>query len=132
MNFNPDIREAFAQAYTRIGNSTAALTLVLGAERSARMQPHTLRARASELLNDYRVANRIEEIKQEIMASGGVLPKYRKRTYRSDLMKEAEAELNAEPPKTTTKNKAIQALYEQIERLKRGIRKPRRRRKIGL
>lgn len=123
MHFNPDTQEAFAQAYTRLGNATHALMLVFGVERTARMKPHTLRARASELLNDYRVAKRIEELKAEIKASGGILPRYRKRTYRSDLMSKTEKESQNKEQWQPTFAKELLAVHQQIARLKQKYRR---------
>lgn len=52
------------------------------------MNPHTLRARASELLNDYRTVALIEQEKKAMRERGQPLPKYRRRTYGADLMAE--------------------------------------------
>ena len=41
------------------------------------MQPHTLRAKASELLNDYRAVELIEQEKAEMQQRGEPLPHYR-------------------------------------------------------
>lgn len=47
------MRAQFAKAYAQKGIAKLALIEVLGKERADKMNPHTLRARASELLNDY-------------------------------------------------------------------------------
>lgn len=49
------------------------------------MQPHTLRAKASALLNDYRAVAIIEQEKSAMLKRGDYLPRYRLRTYRADL-----------------------------------------------
>lgn len=87
--YGREIREQFARAYARMGNATHALNQVLGNERAARMQPHTLRAKASELLNDYRTVAMIEAEKLAMMARGEKLPDYRKPTSRTDLISES-------------------------------------------
>lgn len=83
--YGKEIRERFAQAYARKGNAKRALVEVLGKERAGKMRPHTLRARASELLNDYRTVALIEQEKRAMRERGQPLPKYRKRTWRADL-----------------------------------------------
>lgn len=75
-------QEAFAQAYVRLGNATHAYLEAIG-QRS--MKPHTVRARASEYLNHYRIAARIEELIKEKRQRGEPLPHFRERTFRSDL-----------------------------------------------
>lgn len=55
------IRAQFAKAYAQKGIAKLALIEVLGEERAGKMNPHTLRARASELLNDYRTVALIEQ-----------------------------------------------------------------------
>ncbi len=83
--YGREIREAFAIAYARRGNATKALIQVLGSERASKMQPHTLRAKASTLLNDYRAVAIIEQEKSAMLKRGDYLPRYRLRTYRADL-----------------------------------------------
>lgn len=83
--YGREIREAFAIAYARRGNATKALIQVLGKERASKMQPHTLRAKASTLLNDYRTVAIIEQEKSAMLKRGDYLPRYRLRTYRADL-----------------------------------------------
>ncbi len=83
--YGREIREAFAIAYARRGNATKALIQVLGKERASKMQPHTLRAKASTLLNDYRAVAIIEQEKSAMLKRGDYLPRYRLRTYRADL-----------------------------------------------
>lgn len=75
-------QEAFAQAYVRLGNGTHAYLEAIG-QRT--MQRHTLRARASEYLNHYLVAARIDELIAEKEKRREKLPRFRARTYRSDL-----------------------------------------------
>lgn len=83
--YGREIREAFAIAYARRGNATKALIQVLGKERASKMQPHTLQAKASTLLNDYRTVAIIEQEKSAMLKRGDYLPRYRLRTYRADL-----------------------------------------------
>ncbi len=83
--YGREIREAFAIAYARRGNATKALIQVLGKERASKMQRHTLRAKASTLLNDYRTVAIIEQEKIAMLKRGDYLPRYRLRTYRADL-----------------------------------------------
>lgn len=83
--YGREIREAFAIAYARRGNATKALIQVLGKERASKMQRHTLRAKASALLNDYRTVAMIEQEKSAMLKRGDYLPRYRLRTYRADL-----------------------------------------------
>lgn len=85
MSYSRATRQAFALEYARVGNATHALRNVLGTEHADRMQPHTLRARASELLNDCRTVELIEEAKAEMQRKGEPLPHYRGRTWRADL-----------------------------------------------
>lgn len=100
------IRAEFAKTYARQGNATRALKAVLGAERADRMKPHTLRARASELLNDYRTVALIEQEKRAIRERGERLPKYRLRTWRADLMAEMP-EANKQARQNKAKQKSI-------------------------
>ncbi|OOF79098.1 hypothetical protein BKG96_03280 [Rodentibacter caecimuris] len=86
MSYGQAIREEFAKTYARLGNATHALKSVLGEERAARMKPHTLRAKASDLLNDYRTQALIEHEKAEMLSRRERLPRYRKPTVRTDLM----------------------------------------------
>lgn len=83
--YGREIREAFAIAYARRGNATKALIQVLGKARASKMQLHTLRAKASTLLNDYRTVAMIEQEKNAMLKRGDYLPRYRLRTYRADL-----------------------------------------------
>ncbi|STO63035.1 Uncharacterised protein [Haemophilus parahaemolyticus] len=82
------IRAQFAKAYAQKGIAKLALVEALGKERADKMNPHTLRARASELLNDYLTVVLIEQEKKAMRERGQPLPKYRRRTYRADLMAE--------------------------------------------
>lgn len=97
MSYGKAIREAFAKAYAERGNATHALAQVLGKERAEKMQRHSLRARASDLLNDYRTVELIEQHKTEMLERGEPLPHYRERTYRADLISD-------EPKKIYHKN----------------------------
>ena len=78
------IREQFAKAYAQKGVAKLALVEVLGEERAGKMNPHTLRARASELLNDYRTVVLIEQEKRAMRERGQPLPKYRRRAYKCE------------------------------------------------
>ena len=86
MSYGHQIRIEFARAYARIGNAKKALAEVLGEERANRMKPHSLRARASELLNNYRTQELISDFQIDMRDRGEPLPRYRKGTYRTDLM----------------------------------------------
>ncbi|OOF64700.1 hypothetical protein [Rodentibacter sp. Ppn85] len=86
MSYGRAIREEFAKTYARIGNATHALKQVLGEERADKMKPHTLRAKVSELFNDYRTQALIEFEKAETLSRRERLPRYRKPTVRTDLM----------------------------------------------
>lgn len=94
------IREQFAITYAHTGKANKALIHVLGKERAERMKPHTLRARASDLLNHYEVVELIEQEKTEMQKRGEVLPHYQGRTWRSDLYCKDKPE--AEPKSTPT------------------------------
>lgn len=91
------IREQFAIAYARTGLGAQALKQVLGKERAERMQPHTLRARASELLNHCEVVELIEQEKAEMLKRGEILPHFHGRTWRSDLYSEDVEEVKPKP-----------------------------------
>ncbi|MFK3618695.1 hypothetical protein RF161_02650 [Pasteurella multocida] len=86
MGYGYQVRKAFAKAYSRLGNATHALKAVLSESQLSRMKPHTIRARASDLLNDYRTVEMIEEFKAEMAKRGELLPHYRGRTERTDLI----------------------------------------------
>lgn len=101
MGYGREIRSQFAKAYAKVGNATHALRMVLGEERAGRMKPHTLRAKASELLNHYRVAEQIEQEKAEMQQRGETLPHYRLRTWRADLISD-EVHQPIEPPADRT------------------------------
>ncbi|TGZ98649.1 hypothetical protein [Rodentibacter pneumotropicus] len=92
MSYGQAIREEFAKTYARLGNATHALKSVLGEERAAKMKPHTLRAKASELFNDYRTQALIEFEKAEMLSRRERLPRYRKPTVRTDLMSNTEGQ----------------------------------------
>ena len=47
MGYGREIQNQFAKTYTKMGNATHALQMVLGEERAGRMKPHTLRAKPS-------------------------------------------------------------------------------------
>ena len=78
------MRAQFAKAYAQKGIAKLALIEVLGKERADKMNPHTLRARASELLNDYRTVALIEQEKKAMRERGQPLPKYRRRAYKCE------------------------------------------------
>lgn len=78
------IRAQFAKAYAQKGNAELALVEALGEERAGKMNPHTLRARASELLNDYLTVVLIEQEKRAMRERGQSLPKYRRRAYKCE------------------------------------------------
>ena len=119
MGYGWEIRRQFAKAYARNGNATHALKMVLGEERADKMQPHTLRAKASELLNDYRTVELIEQEKEEMQQRGETLPHYRLRTWRADLLS-GEPYQPPEPlPHPFVIPRGMKGLFKAIECLKR-------------
>lgn len=121
------IRLAFAETYARVGNATHSLRKVLGDERANRMQPHTLRAKASTLLNDYRTVALIDEFKAEMEAKGIPLPHYRKPTERTDLFEDPPTKLDilSDEKRERSVNKRSRAEaynpYSRIDRLQAEI-----------
>lgn len=67
-------KTAFVQKYIELGNAAEAYRATHA--NAANMQPHSLRARASNLLNDYRVYNRIKAIISEKRKRGEKLPHF--------------------------------------------------------
>ena len=118
MSYGKEIESQFAKAYARMGNATHALLAVLGDERANRMKPHTLRARASDLLNHCRVWEQIEQEKAEMQHRGEVLPHYRGRTERTDLMT-GEYQPYEPPPCPFVIPRGMKGLFKAMERLKR-------------
>lgn len=119
MGYGREIQNQFAKTYTKMGNATHALRMVLGEERAGRMKPHTLRAKASELLNHYRVAEQIEQEKAEMQQRGETLPHYRLRTWRADLLS-GEPYQPPEPlPHPFVIPRGMKGLFKAIECLKR-------------
>ncbi|OOF82825.1 hypothetical protein BKG92_05465 [Rodentibacter ratti] len=116
MSYGRAIREDFAKAYARVGNATHALKQVLGEERADKMQPHTLRAKTSELFNDYRTQALIEFEKTEMLSRGERLPRYRKPTVRTDLMsnKEVQAVISSGRSQGYDPLAEIRALHQQL------------------
>lgn len=119
MGYGWEIRRQFAKAYARNGNATHALKMVLGEERAEKMQPHTLRAKASELLNDYRAAELIEQEKAEMQQRGEPLPHYRGRTERTDLITGEPIEIKLPPTRPFVIPWGMRELFNRMERLKR-------------
>lgn len=140
MGYGARTRFEFAQAYARTGNAAHALREVLGKERAERMTPHSLRARASELLNDYRTDELIEQFKAEMVAEGVALPHYRGRTYRTDLMSEQKKDrpakldiLNTETERrSVTETVSFGTNSALIARLERKLLKRTKRRTKGI
>lgn len=124
MGYGREIRSQFAKAYAKMGNATHALRMVLGEERAGRMKPHTLRAKASGLLNHYRVWEQIEQEKAEMQQRGEVLPHYRGRTWRADLLSGEPYQ----PPEPLLHPfvipRGMKGLFKEVELLKRSITKP--------
>ena len=118
MSYGKEIESQFAKAYARMGNATHALLAVLGDERANRMKPHTLRARASDLLNHCRVWEQIEQEKAEMQHRGEVLPHYRGRTERTDLMT-GDYQPYEPPPRPFVIPRGMKGLFKAMERLKR-------------
>lgn len=123
MSYGKEIENQFAKAYARMGNATHALLAVLGNERANRMKPHTLRARASDLLNHCRVWEQIEQEKAEMQQRGETLPHYRGRTWRADLLS-GEPYQPPEPlPHPFVIPRGMKGLFKAIECLKRSTSK---------
>ena len=118
MSYGKEIESQFAKAYARMGNATHALLAVLGDERANRMKPHTLRARASDLLNHYRVWEQIEQEKAEMQQRGETLPHYRGRTWRADLITDEVYEPIKIPPRPVIP-RGMKGLFKGMARLKR-------------
>lgn len=118
MVYGHEIRNQFAVTYAKVGNATHALRMVLGEQRADRMKPHTLRARASELLNHYLVWEQIKQERAEIQQRGEVLPHYRGRTTRTDLMT-GEYQPYEPPPRHFVIPRGMKGLFKAMECLKR-------------
>ncbi|KOE65880.1 hypothetical protein [Aggregatibacter actinomycetemcomitans] len=121
MGYGWEIRRQFAKVYARNGNATHALKMVLGEERAGKMQPHTLRAKASELLNDYRTVALIEQEKAEMQQRGEPLPHYRGRTERTDLISDEPIEIKLPPARPFVIPWGMRGLFNRMERLKRSV-----------
>ncbi|HHW7473864.1 TPA: terminase small subunit [Mannheimia haemolytica] len=67
-------QEAFCIAYLKCGNILKAYQAV----NTGTMKPHSMRARASEMMNDYRVFNRLKQLAKARKARGERLPTFRK------------------------------------------------------
>lgn len=119
MSYGQEIRSQFAKAYAKMGNATHALRMVLGEERAEKMQPHTLRAKASELLNDYRTVELIEQEKAEMQQRGEPLPHYRGRTERTDLITGEPIEIKLPPTRPFVIPWGMRELFNRMEKLKR-------------
>jgi len=119
MSYGKEIQSQFAKAYARMGNAKHALLVVLGDERANRMKPHTLRAKASGLLNHYRVLEQIEQEKAEMQQRGETLPHYRGRTWRADLISDEVYEPIKIPPRPVVIPRGMKGLLKEMERLKR-------------
>ncbi|WP_315567513.1 terminase [Aggregatibacter aphrophilus] len=123
MRYGREIRNQFAKTYARMGNATHALRMVLGEGRAGRMKPHTLRAKASELLNHYRVAEQIEQEKAEMQQRGETLPHYRLRTWRADLLSGEPYQPPEPPPHPFAIPRGMKGLFKGMARLKRSATK---------
>ena len=123
MSYGQEIRNQFAKAYAKMGNATHALRMVLGEERAGRMKPHTLRAKASELLNHYRVAEQIEQEKAEMQQRGETLPHYRLRTWRADLISDEAYKPIKIPHRPIVIPRGMKGLFKGMARLKRSTSK---------
>lgn len=123
MSYGKEIESQFAKAYARMGNATHALLAVLGDERANRMKPHTLRAKASGLLNHYRVLEQIEQEKAEMQQRGETLPHYRGRTWRADLITDEVYEPIKIPTHPFVIPRGMKGLLKEMGRLKRSTMK---------
>lgn len=119
MSYGKEIESQFAKAYARMGNAKHALLAVLGDERANRMKPHTLRAKASGLLNNYRVLEQIEQAKAEMQQRGETLPHYRGRTERTDLISDEPIEIKLPPERPFVIPWGMKGLLKRMARLKR-------------
>ena len=119
MSYGKEIQSQFAKAYARMGNAKHALLAVLGDERANRMKPHTLRARASDLLNHYRVWEQIEQEKAEMQHRGETLPHYRGRTYRADLLSGEPYQTPEPPERPFVVPYGMKGLFKAVGKLKR-------------
>lgn len=119
MSYGKEIESQFAKAYARMGNATHALLAVLGDERANRMKPHTLRARASDLLNHCRVWEQIEQEKAEMQQRGETLPHYRGRTYRADLLSGEPYQTPEPPERPFVVPYGMKGLFKAVGKLKR-------------
>lgn len=123
MSYGKEIQSQFAKAYARMGNAKHALLAVLGDERANRMKPHTLRAKASDLLNHCRVWEQIEQEKAEMQQRGETLPHYRGRTVRTDLISDEVYEPIKIPPHPVVIPRGMKGLFKGMKRLKRSANK---------
>ncbi len=121
MSYGKEIQSQFAKAYARMGNAKHALLAVLGDERANRMKPHTLRARASDLLNHYRVWEQIEQEKAEMQQRGETLPHYRGRTYRADLLSGEPYQPPEPPERPFVVPYGMKGLFKAVGKLKRSV-----------
>ncbi|WGE31512.1 hypothetical protein NYR60_06505 [Actinobacillus genomosp. 2] len=123
--YGHQIRQRFAIEYAHRGNATQALEAVLGAERAGRMKPVTLRAKASTLLNDYRTVVLIEQEKFAMLERGERLPRFRKRTERTDLMNELTEKLKPtqQPVDPLQEIRGIKTILKQLARATKRRRK---------
>lgn len=119
MSYGKEIQSQFAKAYARMGNAKHALLAVLGDERANRMKPHTLRAKASGLLNHYRVLEQIEQEKAEMQQRGETLPHYRGRTWKADLISDEPIEIKLPPERPFVIPRGMKGLFKEVARLKR-------------
>ncbi|WGE57668.1 hypothetical protein [Actinobacillus equuli] len=127
MGYGHQIRQRFATEYAHKGNATHALKAVLGTERAERMKPVTLRARASELLNDYRTMELIEQEKQAMTERGERLPRFRKRTYRTDLVSDMGECSKPIPRQPTVFLQEIRGFKTMLKQLSRATKRGRKR-----
>lgn len=123
MVYGHEIRNQFAVTYAKVGNATHALRMVLGEQRAGRMKLHTLRARASELLNHYLVWEQIEQEKAEMQQRGETLPHYRGRTWRADLITDEVYEPIKIPTHPFVIPRGMKGLLKEMGRLKRSTMK---------
>ena len=127
MGYGYQIRQRFAIEYAHKGNATHALEAVLGTERAERMKPVTLRAKASELLNDYRTVELIEQEKQAMAERGERLPRFRKRTYRTDLVSGMSECSKRTPSQPTVFLQEIRGFKTMLKQLSRATKRGRKR-----
>ena len=74
MMYGYKIMKCFAKEYAKTGNAKEALIATIGEERAHKMKPHSLRARASELLGHWYVKEQFLIERDKLIEQGEELP----------------------------------------------------------